>query len=121
MVKSADKYSLFLTDIETEWWMTCASLQLLDSMELSSPCQPWSAAGGGRCLESQEGWVTISGFVNAALLKPKIVLMENVSAIVHHKHWPIIQQVASRCGYEIIEQRLINMPGISPQSFYTYS
>ena len=74
--KPADKYPLFLTDSEMGWQMTCASLQSLHIMELYSPWQVWSAAGGGRGLKLQEGWVTISGVLNAALLKPRIILMD---------------------------------------------
>lgn len=87
---------MFLTDIEMGWWMTWASLQSLDIMELYSPWQVWFAAGGGRGLKFQEGLVAISGLVNAALLKPKIVLMENVSAIMHHQHWLIIHLTLSK-------------------------
>lgn len=57
--------------------MTCASLQSLHHiMELYSPWQVWSAARRGRGLKLQEGWVAISGVLNAALLKPRIILMD---------------------------------------------
>ena len=96
--KPADKYPLFLIGIGMGWWMTCGSLQSLDSMELSSPCQPWCGVGGGS-LKFQEGWATISGLVNAALLKPKIILVENASAIMDHQHWPAAYHSTS--GFEI--------------------
>lgn len=45
--KPADKYPLFLTDLERGW-----RIQSLHIMELYSAWQVWSAAGGGRGLNS---------------------------------------------------------------------
>ena len=110
------KYPIFSTDVEQGWWMTCIAHKAIDILAFSPPCQPWSDAGLCKGLNTHDGWTMISGFVAASVLRPKTIAVEQFSSIRRHLHWRLILRVIEKCGYKIIEERVVNMASISPQN-----
>lgn len=114
-VSNDGSYPLFATDLESGWWMTCASDVELDIMCMSTPCQPWSVASSSGGLNTREGMVTVRALISAFLLRPKILLAEQVASIRKHPHWPLVKMVIDRCGYVIVFEQVANMARVSPQ------
>ena len=110
------KYLIFSTDVEQGWWMTCIAHKAIDILAFSPPCQPWSEAGLGKGLNTNDGWTMVSGFVAASVLRPKTMVLEQVASIRRHIHWTLLLRVIEKCGYKIIEERVVNMNSISPQN-----
>ena len=88
----------------------------IDILAFSPPCQPWSDAGLCRGLNSHDGWVMISGLVVASMLRVRTIAIEQVASIRRHIHWKLLLQVIEKCGFRIIEERVVNMSTISPQN-----
>ena len=65
----------------------------------SLPCQSWSNAGNACGLDDFNGqvWFDFAKALNVA--RPAVVLLENVSSIVKHKHAPKIVQLMSQAHY----------------------
>lgn len=112
----SNKFPIFATDLEQGWWVTCVAHRSIDILAFSPPCQPWSDAGMGKGLNSSDGWVMIEGFVVASVLRPKTIVVEQVASVRRHMHWKLILQIIEKCGYKIIQERVVNMSSISPQN-----
>ena len=112
----SNKYPIFATDIEQGWWILCMANKAIDILAFSPPCQPWSDAGLCRGLNSHDGWVMISGLVVASMLRVRTIAIEQVASIRRHIHWKFLLQVIEKCGFKIIEERVVNMSTISPQN-----
>lgn len=111
-----DGFPVFATDLQDMWWISCAGEKNVDVLTMSAPCPPWSDASSGKGLHSQDGWTTINAFLCAMLLKPKVIVMENVSAIRRHPHWQLIRSFINKCGYLVCHEESVNMSSISPQN-----
>ena len=111
-----DGFPIFATDIQDMWWISCAAEKNVDVLTMSTPCPPWSDASSGKGLHSEDGWTTTNAFLCAMLLKPKVIVMENVSAIRRHPHWPLIRSFIRTCGFVIAHEECVNMSSISPQN-----
>ena len=110
-----NSYPLFATELESGWWLTCAGVEGLDLMAMSTPCQPWSYASSSKGLNTKEGFVTIRALICAFLLRPRVILAEQVATIKKHPHWQLVRQVIDRCGYAISFEQIANMAKLSPQ------
>ena len=61
------------------------------------------------------GW-TLSSIMAIAYLNPKIILLENVAAILMHEHWDLIRLVIESMDYTIVAKHTINASQVSPQN-----
>ena len=109
------RYPLFATDLESGWWVSCAGETAIGILAMSTPCQPWSYASTNKGLNTKEGFATVRAFISAFLLRPKIILAEQVATIKKHPHWLLLLQVVERCGYTISFEKIANMATVSPQ------
>lgn len=109
-------FPIFSADIRDMWWVTCAGERNIDVLTMSTPCPPWSDASSGKGLTTEEGWTTIVAIICAMLLKPKVIVWENVSAIRRHPHWKMIHSTINQCGFLIMHEESVNMSSISPQN-----
>ena len=110
-----NSYPLFVTELESGWWMTCAGEMGLDILAMSTPCQPWSFASSSKGLNTKEGFATVRALISAFLLRPKVILTEQVATIKKHPHWGLVRQIIDRCGYAISFEKVTNMASVSPQ------
>ena len=114
---NSDRYfPLFQEDVELGWWISCVSRTCPDAVCVSPPCPPYSLAANGKGLGCNEGWVTLSCIIAIAYLSPKLILLENVAAILKHNHWELIQLVIQTMGYSIVAKHAVNASQVSPQN-----
>ena len=103
------------TDVRNFRWMHLTGREVYDMMMVSAPCQPWSKANYGPGLSSDDGLLTIDALGIAKLLKPRILMLEMVSGMVHHPHYRFIRGFLRFCGYHIRWNPVLNFSQILPQ------
>lgn len=114
--QSGKCFPLFQEDVELGWWISCISRERPDAVCVSPPCPPYSMAASGKGLGCNEGWVTLSSIMTIAYLNPKIILLENVAAILMHEHWDLFRLVIESMEYTIVAKHTINASQVSPQN-----
>ena len=107
---------IFIQDsILSPEWYHLLSITGLDMVIKSPPCPPWSAASTCEGLHKAEGRLTLQSWGLCHLLKPKMVLMENVGNMKNHEQWPLLKRYIQWCGYAIRYARVLNMADVAPQ------
>ena len=114
--QSGECFPLFREDVELGWWISCISRDRPDVVCVSPPCPPYSMAARGKGLGCNEGWVTVSSIVAISYLRPKIILLENVAALLKHCHWDLIRLVIESMEYSIVAKHTVNASQVSPQN-----
>lgn len=67
------------------------------------PCPPWSRLGMKRGTEDPRGQVTLHGLHYVATRRPRVLLLEQVAALLDKKHkqvWDFIRKVLQNLDYE---------------------
>lgn len=101
-------------NIEHGWWKYL--FQPIDMVLASPPCQPWSRAGSEQGLESIDGRLIVMTIVQCVLLRPAVLCMEEVSAILSHRHFAWIREFLQWGGFELVWCQALNLSEILPQS-----
>ena len=74
------------------------------------PCQSWSSAGARKGLEDPRGPLLYSMLEYVEVHRPKVVVLENVVALVHTKNQGVLEEACQRlkmCGY-VTDVRILN-------------
>ena len=88
-------------DVLWGWWVRVLGRFPVQALCVSSPCQPWSRAGGGSGLESTDGQLLLRVADLAAAFEVPVVLIEQVEHFPQHAHFPQVLQAWQQCGYEV--------------------
>ena len=102
-------------DVIDHAWNHLFSNHMFDLAMLSPPCPPWSFASSLPGLLRADGRLTLHAWGLLSVLRPRIAVMEMVSGMHEHPHWPIIWNFIRWCGYSIRWSRTINLSEIAPQ------
>ena len=86
--------------------VACWSPQVLC---ISSSCQPWSSAGNGQGLCSEDGECMMQSIAIAKLLRPKYMLLEQVAAFMSHPHKKHVLSLLRWAGYSLIWNKIVNL------------
>ena len=89
-------------------WLTTAGFWGIDIMTLSAPCQPWSLAGLSEGLDSPHGQALADGIAAAKLLRPRILLLEQVPGFQSHDHKKLILRLLRWAGFSLKFQSVID-------------
>ena len=107
---------LIHADIRSGSWMHLTGTYVIDMIMMSPPCPPWSMATSALGLMKEEGRLTVEAIAICNLLRPKVILFENVAAMKCHEHWGLIRDVLLWCGYSIRFGRAMNLSDLAPQN-----
>ena len=103
-------------DVRSENWLQPVSHWSPELVCLSAPCPPWSNASRGPGLENQEGQLLSESLGLIKLLRPRLVLIEQVAGFSSHPHFELILKQIRWCGYVVHWSRLIDAKEICPVS-----
>ena len=81
---------------------------------LSPPCPPWSFAANEKGINSPEGQTFLESLTAVKLIRPRIVIIEQVSGFYQHQHKPLIMQQMRWAGYSFTWGKLVDMEQICP-------
>ena len=108
---------VFQTDIRESWFLHSVKHRDVDAVMMSAPCQPWTGATTeAKGLNRKDGLTLLWCFARCKLIKPRMILLENVSNIVQHQHWRYVLQVLRWAGYIIVWAETLKLQEIFPQS-----
>ena len=107
---------LIHADIRHGGWMHLTGQYMLDMIMMSPPCPPWSLATSALGLMKEEGRLTVEALALCNLLRPRVILFENVAAMKSHEHWSLIRDVLLWSGYSIRFARCMNLSEVAPQN-----
>eukprot|EP00438_Fugacium_kawagutii_P017511 Skav206899 [mRNA] locus=scaffold2387:325761:329858:+ [translate_table: standard] len=88
--------------------MTLPAMQKLmeatqpDAWCMSPPCPPWSRSGSADGLFSEAGQCFVHALGVAKLLRPFVLMIENVSTITKHEHFELLKKTFEACGFRLI-------------------
>ena len=103
-------------DVRDGGWFHLTGTYLVDLMMMSPPCPAWSLATTAPGLMKEEGRLTIDAISLCNLVRPKVILLENVSSMRNHEHWRFIRQTLEWAGYHIRFARSCNLCEIATQN-----
>ena len=101
-------------DVLWGWWVRVLGRFPVQALCVSSPCQPWSRAGGGSGLESTDGQLLLRVADLAAAFEVPVVLIEQVEHFPQHAHFPQVLQAWQQCGYKVCWCRHANLRDVLP-------
>eukprot|EP00435_Cladocopium_sp_Y103_P059020 s916_g21.t1 len=82
----------------------------------SPPCPPWSAASvSAPGLRRNDGCLTPFAIALLALCGCRVICIENVSGMVHHPHWGIIQQWLQAWKWDLRWSKTLDLAEVAPQ------
>eukprot|EP00435_Cladocopium_sp_Y103_P011472 s3705_g3.t1 len=104
------------TDVSGDNWLELASAWGPDIAVISPPCQPWSSAGSGSGLMSEQGQLVVQSIAKCKVLRPKVIALENVSAFGTHEHFQYLMRALRWAGYILHHSQTIDASDILPVS-----
>ena len=116
LLVSTGKDIIIHGDVLSENWLQPVACWSPEIVCLSAPCPPWSNASRGPGLTSQDGQLLSESLGIIKLLRPRLVLIEQVSGFSSHPHFELIMKQIRWCGYVVHWSRLIDAKGICPVS-----
>eukprot|EP00435_Cladocopium_sp_Y103_P074572 s105_g49.t1 len=101
-------------DITGDTWLELASAWKVDLVTISAPCPPWSLAGDASGLCSAEGRLLIEAITVCKLLRPRMIVLEQVSAFMAHEHYKFLVQTLRWAGYNLHHHHVLEASDILP-------
>ena len=93
------KHLVVHADISEPSWLSLAGLWAPEVLVASPPCQPWSTAGSSMGLSAVEGQVFGHAIAAAKILRPRILLIEQVLGFASHEDKPLVMRLLRWAGY----------------------
>ena len=92
--------TLIHADIKDKWWMTLFPQQV-DILVASPPCPPWVVTNSSPGFNRSDG-LTLQGMIECiALVRPRVVVVEEVATIMKHAQWPVILSLIRWANYRV--------------------
>ena len=107
---------LLHADVKIGGWMHLIGCHAYDFLMMSPPCPPWSMATSAQGLMKEDGRLTLVSFGLCNLIRPKVLLFENVAAMKSHDQWSFLRDMLHWCGYNIRFSKCMNLNEVGPQN-----
>ena len=88
-------------DVSYPGWWEAASRWAPDVISISAPCPPWSTASSQSGLGSAKGRLLVRALGVCKLLRPRVVLLEQVLGFASHPQKHLIMKVLHWAGYRV--------------------
>eukprot|EP00438_Fugacium_kawagutii_P026178 Skav220536 [mRNA] locus=scaffold1629:218190:228022:+ [translate_table: standard] len=92
---------LINADVDSKTWWTALSTWTVHIMTVSSPCPPWSNASTGPGLKDPSGQLFPLSLLLCRILRPKILLLEQVNGFSSHQDRALCLQCLEMVGYSL--------------------
>ena len=95
-------------------WMQAVACWAPEIITISAPCPPWSGASSQKGLHTTEGQLFMRSIGLCKLLRPKIILIEQVAGFHSHPHRVWIEKALWFSGYQLRFSRVIDLGDVMP-------
>eukprot|EP00438_Fugacium_kawagutii_P029941 Skav232687 [mRNA] locus=scaffold698:582235:586895:- [translate_table: standard] len=92
---------------ENTWW-EAINFWRVDVMTLSAPCPPWSNASSKSGLLSPMGLLLPRGILMLRILRPKVMIVEQVNGFGTHEHKQMVLDCFRHVGYRLRWFRILD-------------
>ena len=112
-----DKSTSFflISNLKFLWWTPLMRVQGLDIWATSPPCPAWSLANSPPGFARADGLILVNLIGLVAACRPKVLLVENVSGMKAHKHFPLILALLRWAGYAVKHSGCSDVGQVMPQ------
>ena len=101
-------------DVMDTNWMQAVACWAPEVITISAPCPPWSGASSQKGLHTTEGQLFMRSIGLCKLLRPKIILIEQVAGFHSHPHRLWIEKALWFSGYQLRFSRVIDLGDVMP-------
>ena len=95
-------------------WMQAVACWAPEIITISAPCPPWSGASSQKGLHTTEGQLFMRSIGLCKMLRPKIILIEQVAGFHSHPHRMWIEKALWFSGYQLRFSRVIDLGDVMP-------
>ena len=103
-------------NVQSDWWLRMFAIRPVHIAALSPPCQPWSTAGSGAGLASDDGMLMLRAIDILGAVEVPVVTLEQVGGFLKHQHAPAVLSAWEDVGYSIAWQATIDLLDVLPSS-----
>lgn len=82
-------------------WYEAVALWAPEIVTISAPCPPWSGAAQQQGLRCSDGQLLMRSIALRKILRPKVILIEQVAGFNAHPHQPWIQRALWFAAYHL--------------------
>ena len=116
LLVSTDRDVIIHGDVLADNWLQSVSHWGPELVCVSAPCPPWSSASHGPGLSCSQGQLLSESLGLIKLLRPRMVLLEQVSGFSSHPHFDLIIKQIRWCGHVLHWSRVVDAKEICPVS-----
>eukprot|EP00435_Cladocopium_sp_Y103_P037996 s1003_g10.t1 len=103
-------------DVADFSWVHLLGCGLVEMGVALPPCPPWSVASvSAPGLRRNDGCLTPFAIALLALVGCKVICIENVSGMIQHPHWPILQQWFQAWKWDLRWTKTLDLAEVAPQ------
>lgn len=95
-------------DVMSSSWKQAVAQVGIEVATLASPCPAWSAAHTAPGLSREDGAMLLQSLLECRFIRPRLIMIEQVSNFAQHPHRAIITRALHWMGYKIIFQKTTN-------------
>ena len=106
-------WCLWADVMDSSWW-EAAAVWGPEIITISAPCPPWSGAAAQRGWHSLDGQLLLRSIALCKLLRPKLILIEQVAAFHAHPHRHWIQKALWFAGCQLRFSHVIELGDVMP-------
>ncbi len=105
---SSDKHFVIHGEVNSLTWLSAVASWSPDLMLVSSPCPSWSFAGHTGGISTQEGSLMCEALGIAKVLRPRAILIEQVSGFHDHPHKEFVFRQIRWAGYSLHWSKVVD-------------
>ena len=101
-------------DVSHPGWWEAAARWSPDVISISAPCPPWSSAASQSGLGSAKGRLLVRALGVCKLLRPRIIMLEQVLGFSSHPQKHLIMKIIHWAGYKVHWQGCLDLNDALP-------
>ncbi len=102
------KSTTICAPIQAPGWRQAVSMINPQIWTFSFPCQSWTGAAWSKGFADENGKVLLEGLGLARIMRPVIILLENVKNFSLHSQYTEFCQIVHWCGYRFLHQATLD-------------
>ena len=95
-------------EVDSDKWLGAAANWSPECMVFSAPCPPWTHAAHSDGLNSWEGQLMLESLAVAKILRPRVVLIEQVNGFFDHSHKQFFLRQIRWAGFSLHWSRVLD-------------
>ena len=108
------KSTTICASIEAQGWRQAVSMINPQIWTFSFPCQSWTGAAWSKGFLDDNGKVLLEGLGLARIMRPAIILLENVKNFSSHQQYSEFCQAVRWSGYRFLHQAIVDAQERTP-------